>query len=376
MIDERVLDQIIPVPDIEEKKDEILDELSEAGFAINNGRAGGILITIIMIILKCHIELKTLARMILKSMFIDTAEDEWMELKAADFSKFRKLEAKTEGIVTLTRNEDGEPVRIAKGTIFKTPLDNNGEELKYITTELIIMPKGALTVNVPVIAEAAGSRYNVAQNQITKCLVNLEGIDSITNAQNWITKEGTDIEEIESLRSRTKSSWSELATLPIKEKYKNKCEEVEGVFLAEIDDQHPRGQGTVDIYITSAAGAASSSLINDVSQAIETIRGPYDNVKVMSTETVVQDVTVEIDLPSTESTIGIEEAAKAVIKELLVIKSGKSLNTLTHTDIIYNIKKSIPAAKAIRVTVPKADITLSKGKILVVGTINVAVRQV
>lgn len=376
MIDERILDQIIPVPDLEEKKEEILDELSEAGFVINNGRTGGIFLTIIMIILKCHIELKVLARTILSSMFIDTAEDEWMELKAADFSKARKLESKTKGVVTLSRTEDGQPIRIAKGTVFKTSMDNNGEELKYISTELTIMPSGTLTITVPVIAEAAGTKYNVAQNQITRCLINLEGIDDITNTQGWITKEGTNIEEIDNLRNRTKSSWAELATLPIAEKYKNICEAVEGVFFAEVDDQHPRGQGTVDVYITSSAGAASESLIADVETAVETIRGPYDNVAVMSTATVVQDVAVEIDMPNTESITGIESTATEVITELLAIKAGKSLNTLTHTDLIYYLKKSITAAKAIRIITPSEDVTLSKSSILVVGNISIVVEQV
>lgn len=376
MIDERILDKIIPVPDMDEKKEEILAELADEGFAISNGRSGGIFITIIMIILKCHIELKQLARMVLQNMFIDSAEAEWMELKAADFSKWRKLESKTEGFVTVARVADGEPVRIAKGTVFKTQMDNNGVELRYISMALTVLEQGALSVKIPVAAELPGTRYNVPQNQITRCLVNLEGIDSITNTVDWITREGTDIEEIESLRSRTKSSWAELATLPIRDKYKNTCEATPGVFLAEIDDQHPRGQGTIDAYITSSAGAASESLISDVEKALETIRGPYDNLKVMSTETVVQPVSVEIDVAVTESTAGIEETATSVIIELLSIKSGKTLNTLTHTDIIYKTKARISAAKAIRVTVPAADVELPKGKILVPGDIYITVKKV
>lgn len=375
MIDERILDQIIPMPDFEEKKEEIITALAEEGFAVTNARTGGIFITIISTALKCYIELKLLARSILKNMFIDSAEGEWLELKAADFSKFRKLEAKTEGFVTVSRQEDGENVSIAKGTVFKTVQDANGEELRYIAALKTILPQGALSVKVPVIAENAGIRYNVPQNQITKCPINLEGIDSITNTADWISREGTDIEEIESLRRRTLSSWAELATLPIKEKYKNTCEAVEGVFLAEIDDQHPRGQGTVDVYITSSAGAASDSLLADVAEAAEVIRGPYDNVKVMSTETVMQDISVEIDVSAGAAASAIEAAVKAVVLDLLTIKSGKALNILTHTDLIYHIKKEINSVEAIRVLSPAKDIRLDKGKILVAGDITVKVIQ-
>lgn len=376
MIDDRILDQVIPIPDINEKKEEIFRELEANGFVITNKRSGGIYITLVMIALKCYIELKSLARLILKNIFLDSAEGVWVELIASDFSKMRKLESKTEGHVKVSRQEFGEAISITKGTVFKTAEDVNGNELKYIVTELTVLKADETSVDVPVIAEYAGASYNVAQNQITKCLVNLEGIDSITNVAAWITKEGTDIEDLESLRQRTKLSWSELSTLPIADKYKNVCEEVQGVFLADIDDQHPRGQGTIDVYITSAAGAASPNLIGLVETAVATIKGPYDNVLVRSTETVLQDVTIEIDMPLDESIVGVMETAKATILELLAIKSGKCLNRLGHTDIIYEIKNKIPMARAVKVTKPSTDVELSKGKILVAGNLNITVRQV
>ena len=37
MIDEKILDQVIPVPDLTELKDQRIQELSDAGFAIKNG---------------------------------------------------------------------------------------------------------------------------------------------------------------------------------------------------------------------------------------------------------------------------------------------------------------------------------------------------
>lgn len=376
MIDDRILDQVIPIPDINEKKEEIFQELEANGFVITNKRIGGVYITLVMITLKCYIELKSLARLILKNIFLDSAEGVWVELIASDFSKMRKLESKTEGHVKVSRQESGEAISITKGTVFKTAQDANGDELKYIATELTILSPSATSADIPVIAEYAGASYNVAQNQIIKCLVNLEGIDGITNIATWITKEGTDIEDLESLRRRTKLSWSELSTLPIADKYKNICEGVQGVFLADVDDQHPRGQGTIDVYITSAAGAASPNLIGLVETAVGTIKGPYDNVLVRSTETVIQDVAVEIDIPLDESVKGVLETAKTAILELLAIESGKSLNRLGHTDIIYEIRNKIPEARAVRVTKPSTDIELSKGKILVAGKIDITVRQV
>lgn len=363
----------MPVPNMETVSAELFASLEDEGFVVTNTRTGGIFATIVKIVVKCHIELIKFAREIIKNTFISSAEGSWLELKAGDFSKERKLESKTVGTVTLSRVTNGDALTINKGTIFKTERDENGDELKFIATEDSVMVASGKTLKVPIIADTAGSRYNVAVNRINRCLINLEGIDSITNTVDWIVEEGADTEDIESLRNRTKLSWAELATLPIRDKYKNACEAVSGVLLAEVIDDHPRGQGTVDIYITGTAGQATDNLLNLVRIAVDNTKGPYDNVLVQSTATVVQGVSVVITMGSGEGSVGVSETAKSVILDLLAIKAGKELNRISHTDIIHGIKSKVPTVRSVKVVAPVEDVTLDKGKILVAGEIKVVV---
>ena len=60
-------------------------------------------------------------------------------------------------------------------------------------------------------------------------------------------------------------------------KIKNAAKTVPGVLNVEIDSQHPRGQGTVDIIVTSSAGEATETLLRKVEQAVEYLKGNYDD---------------------------------------------------------------------------------------------------
>lgn len=229
---------------------------------------------------------------------------------------------------------------------------------------------------VVVEAEKDGARYNVPPGQITKSLTHIEGIDKIENLSGWIIREGADIEDYESLRARTLGSWAELSTLPIRDKYKNVCEGVPEVLFVNVHDLHPRGQGTVDIIVTGTAGEATEGLLADVKKAAESIRGPYDDLLVKSSTTVEQDVAVSITVPEMIDSSGIEERAASVIAELLQISKGRSLNELTHADIIFELKDKLPDIRNVKVTTPEEDVLLDSDKVIVLGKVTVTARRV
>lgn len=54
-------------------------------------------------------------------------------------------------------------------------------------------------MDVLVEAEKEGSRYNVPEGQITRSLTFLNGIDGISNGEDWIVREGSDTEDDEGL---------------------------------------------------------------------------------------------------------------------------------------------------------------------------------
>lgn len=375
MIEETILDEILPVPDLKESKEEIVKELSEEGFVITNFNSGGIFHTLLMIVLQVRIELVKLLRVVLNHMFVKHADGTWLELKAAEFSKTKKQPVKTRGYVTLSREKPGEAVRIPKATVFKTQKDINGDELRYFSLEDTVLLQDNLAVNVLIEAEKAGSRYNVPVKQISRCLVHLEGIDDIKNGEGWITREGSDREDEESFRSRTLNAWAELSSRPIALKYKNVCEAVDGVLYVQVDDLHPRGQGTIDIIVTSTAGEATDALLAAVTEAAESIRGEYDNILVKSSVTVTQDITLILTLPELISSDGIQERATAILIDYFKISKNRTLNELIQLDLLYRLKSGIPEIKNVKITEPSGDMMLDNGKVILLGNVNITIEK-
>ena len=65
MIDESILDEIIPVPDADAKMQELKEELAAEGFTITKWGSGGVFYWLTRICVQIHIELLRLARTIL-----------------------------------------------------------------------------------------------------------------------------------------------------------------------------------------------------------------------------------------------------------------------------------------------------------------------
>ena len=377
MIDKEILDAVLPVPALEELRDSVIDELKSEGFAITNFHSGGIFHTMLMIVLQVKIEFTQLLRTVLNEMLVSHASGIWLDLKAADYSKKRKSAQKTRGYVTVSRaSVQGEAVRISKGHVFKTGKDINGEELRFFALEDTVLQKGAQSVQVPVEAELEGSRYNVPEGQITQSLIYLDGVDTITNAGGWIIREGSDTETDESLRLRCLRSWAELAHVAIHDTYVNVCEAVNGVLYVTVDDQHPRGQGTIDVIVTSEAGSATEALLEEVRAACETIRAPDDDVLVKSAETVVQPIALTVTVPAAIDRSGLEARITAALTDLLTIRHRRELNELTHADIIYKVKSEVSDIRNVTVTQPESDLFLPSGKVILPGAMTITIEGV
>ena len=377
MIDPKILDAVLPVPDLDELRDSMIEDLKNEGFVISNFHSGGIFHTMLMIVLRVRIEFVELLRLVLNSMFLSHAKGVWLDIKAVDFSKKRKQAQKTQGYVTISRSDaKGEAVRVAKGHVFKTAKDVNGQELRFFAREDTVLQRGVLSTDVPVEAELEGSRYNVPAGQITKSLLFLDGVETITNGDHWITREGSDTETDESFRARGLRSWSELAQRAIHDTYVNVCEEVNGVLYVTVDDQHPREQGTIDVVVTSEAGPASESLLNEVRAVCETIKAPDDDVLVKSAEPVVQPISLTVTIPAALNQEELAASVEAAVIDLLKIRQRRELHELTHADIIYKVKSELPSIRNVTVTEPEADLFLDKGKVILPGEITITVHGV
>lgn len=376
MIDKEILDEVLPVPELEELKDDTIAQLQEEGFVVTNFHSGGIFYTILMIVLRLKIEFTELLRYVLSNMTVTHSSGAWLDIKMADYSKKRKRPQKTQGHVTLSRlSSYEEAVKIAKGHVFKTEKDINGEELRFFALEPAVLQKGAQTVKVLVEAEVEGSRYNVPKEQITRSLTFLNGVESITNGADWITREGSDVEDDQSAAARTLRSWSELAQRAIEDTFVNAAESVPGVLFAQADCDHPRGQGTVDVIVTGTAGEATEGLLAKVLETVDKISGPYDNILVKSSITIAQDIEVTVTAEDTASDSEIENRVKAILTELLAVRKNRKLYELRLSDINHAIRNGYAGATNVQITTPAQDVKLERDKVVTLGGVVVAVRR-
>ncbi len=376
MIDKEILDAVIPVPALDDLKDEVVQGLKDEGFVVTNFHAGGVFYTMVMIALRLKIELLELARTVLNGMFVAHASGAWLDLKMADYSKKRKRAQKARGLVTISRTEntDDEAIKIEKGHVFKTIKDINGEELRFFSLKTTILQRSSPAVDVLVEAEAEGSRYNVPPGQISRTLTYI-GEVVISNSADWITREGSDTEDDESARTRTLRSWSELAKRPIEDTFINTAESVPGVLFAQADCDHPRGQGTVDVIVTGTAGEATEGLLEEVREAVEAIAGPYDNILVKSSVTVKQDIAVTVTTATADSDADVEARVMAILAELLAVRRGRKFYELTLSDINHAIRSGYAGASNVKIATPDADVILEKDKVIILGEVSVTVRR-
>lgn len=313
MIDESIMEKIIPLPDEDEEMEKVQGELEGEGFPITNFKKGGIFYHLCRMLVTIYIELKELARTIVNGCFIKHAEGDWLKIKAADYSKQQKEAKAARGYVSIYRSEYNNALQVTKGHCFKTEPDAGGNELKFYCCENTVIDAGEPVGRVLVEAEATGTYYNIAPGRITISMIHLDGVDYVTNEDDWLFEEGAEEEDLEDLRDRCMSSWAELATRTIEEKLRNAAKAVPGVLDARIDAQHPRGQGTVDVIVTGAAGEASPELIRKVGEAIEPLKGNYEDYLVKSSEVVRQDFELVIYLAE-DAAIGGGGTGTAVVK--------------------------------------------------------------
>ena len=286
-----------------------------------------------------------------------------------------ELKVCTRGYVSIYRSEYNNALQVTKGHCFKTEPDAGGNELKFYCCENTVIDAGEPVGRVLVEAEATGTYYNIAPGRITISMIHLDGVDYVTNEDDWLFEEGAEEEDLEDLRDRCMSSWAELATRTIEEKLRNAAKAVPGVLDARIDAQHPRGQGTVDVIVTGAAGEASPELIRKVGEAIEPLKGNYEDYLVKSSEVVRQDFELVIYLAEDAATDGVDAQATKLIEDMMALTRGE-MNTLYRDSIIQVLSTKIDNYRKTDILQPSDDMVLEQDKVIMAGDINVTVRNV
>ncbi|MGE5606886.1 MAG: baseplate J/gp47 family protein [Bacteroidota bacterium] len=352
---------------------------------ITNLNIGGVWRTLIELFCQGLADLHTLLVEIVPKRFLKYASGTWVILGAEEKGVLQKLDQKAEGLVIFGRNEATGNKVIPANSIVKTDITPTGEELRYFVTESFVCPDGIGELAVPVIAEFTGAKYNVGQNTIKNMVTHVPGFDYVTNASNWLTKEGADIEDEDSLKDRTRLRWYEFAVGNPAMKYKSWALSVTGVVDCVVNDQHPRGPGTVDVIILSTAGMPTTELINQVQTKINSLKPNTADVLVRAPLTQIINLEILIYLypTSTAEPSAIQNTATQYTNAFFGqgIVSGitrlKLAQDFVRLDLATKLKNISPTdIKNVKIIDPDDDVTVPTERIAALGTFSITIEKV
>jgi len=234
----------------DEELQALLSRLAQKGFPVTDWHSGGVARTLLEIYAQMASDLSHLAVRIAEGGFLETAQGKWLDLVASSQYGLQRAQAVyAKGVVRLTAQPGFGPYTIREGQLWFATASG----LRFLGVSGGTLPQGG-TLDVTVQAERAGAAYNVAANTITTMITPLPGVTA-TNPPGWLLVAGADEEPDDRLRQRCRARWAELGYGATRRAYEFWALQAHpSVTRVKVRDQHPRGQGTVDVVIYGAGG--------------------------------------------------------------------------------------------------------------------------
>ncbi|WGE32559.1 baseplate J/gp47 family protein [Actinobacillus genomosp. 2] len=234
---------------------------------------------------------------IVPNLFVKTAKGAWLRILAWQVGIEPKPASQAKGTVTFTKESSSLEIEIPVGTVMQTERINE-VVYKVSTTESVIIPRGQLSAKVPVIAENAGSSYNLAGGYYCILPKAVSGILKAENSDDWLEIPGADEETDDELRERYRIKFSSVGKHHIDSVYKSIVAEITGISVDRIYFLHdaPRGPGTANIYLLLDTGVPSQVFIDTVNDYLmnKGYHGHGDDIRAFSIPDSFHDVALTI----------------------------------------------------------------------------------
>lgn len=346
--------------------EEVQDEYQEKGWLparlnLNKGIVRGILELVCWMIWQLYQVLNTIYRQAVPL----EASGEWLDVHAVQVGVSRKAELRAAGNVTFSRPEGADTDRnipIPAGTIVRTLPDGKGEVFRYVTTADAVLPAGGESVAAPAQSETYGAAANAGTGQICEIVTPVDGVGGVANKADWLTLEGADVENDASLRKRYRLAWMAQAG-NTRAAYEAAALSVPGVADVKVADQHPRGEGTLDIIVQGTAGIPTAKLLEDVRAAVADTIIINDDVLVKAPTAHPVTITCTLELLSGDAD-GLAAQARAWLTGLFAGGAGDGSAAFgVGVDVIRDRLAqgiiSLPGVKRIVWTSPAEDIVIA-----------------
>lgn len=233
---------------------------------------------------------------IMPNLFVKTAVGKFLDLQAQAVGLERKNATKAEGVIHFTKTDQNSGITIKAGTIIQTERINDAI-YRLLVKENTLIPAGVKTAPVPVIAENAGSAYNLTAGYYRILPEMVAGIERVENPTDWLTLPAGDEETDEELRQRYRVQFSSVGQHHIDSVYKGMIAKIAGLAVDRIYFKHdaPRGAGTANVYLLLDTGVTSQPFIDKVNAHIsQGYHGHGDDLQCFAMPETQHNITAKV----------------------------------------------------------------------------------
>ncbi len=251
------------------------------------------------------------------------------------------------------------------------------------------------TLDLTFEAVIAGSSSHVDNGKINRLLTPLAGVTCSNNVTSpWYSIVGADEESDASIRRRNATKWASLTVELVAESYEYIARN-NGAVKVLVDDNNPRGAGTLDVYVASDRALLGVSTMEALQlafskaafQTTSSWSDPWpggDTSRVATKSPVPQPLNVTATLyhDGSNDDATVVANAEQAIKDFLTATpiggwdySPGPANVVKEEDLV-NVLKTVDGVRSVTLTTPSGDISVGSTSLVTEGTFSLTAQKV
>ena len=219
--------------------------------------------------------------------------------------------------------------------------------------------------DVPASAVEAGASGNAIAGAIHLMSVYPVGITQCTNPEAF--SGGSDEESDEKLRERVLASYKRLPNGANAAFYEQEAMSFPNVAAAKAVGR-ARGIGTVDVYVSTHAGAPDKKLLGEIEAVLQKKREIAVDVEVKAPTEKTVNMSAEL---TAEQGWTMQEITDAVTAALQAYFTGERLGEAVYTAKLASILYGVEGVKNCHLLTPDEDVSVSATELPVLGTVTI-----
>ncbi len=281
-----------------------------------------------------------------RQCFPQTAQGDYLELHAGLRGLERRAAVAAQGIIRFeTDGTAAADLSIPAGTVCMT-----AGLIRFETAEEAVIPAGETQTETVAVAVEPGAAGNVASGTIRAMAVAPIGVSRCTNPEGF--SGGVDQETDEELRARVLETYQRMPNGANVAFYQQGAMSFPEVAAATVIPR-PRGVGTVDVIIATAAGTPDSDLIQQVQTYFEEKREIAVDLVVRTPELLALDVAIQVQTARNYDSQAVLQAVESELRGWFDGRRlGQNILRAKLGDLVYGVE----GVENYLITTPAADV--------------------